>query len=416
MVAKQDGIELWKSYCEQKHKVFILTKFDRELLVAHVMGERSNCLSCADLTVVQEGDNPQVIGFKVTSAQLIIPHKDGIIEYVNSVATQGLILKFDDMEPNLQTLFSFKRNGIQFRILRGDISDCDIDGKTGIACAISSRLTVGKGLALHLFKKGGSGLYQQCSDWLTKNESLKEGSVMSVDGGRLGAKKVFLVNIKKWSGGVRKEKVLLQSMYTTLFQSASGENICNLAFPLLGTGYNQYPLIDAINCLFVAFAKFVSGELDNSPLKIIDLVLADEQYIKFAVNSANDTLSLIAGGDMSVNQGLIDQSDCNKLFCAQWTWMQGGNRIAYDSELNMNIEAAFKAGNARYRFEIGNSTYEIDFNRMVQVNKSSGYQRLIKRELTKAGGFRTVDVMGTIEDVQDFCLLVTQKINVLFSY
>ncbi len=139
---------------------------------------------------------------------------------------------------------AFEVAGISIRLVRGDITQQDVDA---IVNAANNSLMGGGGVDGAIHKNGGPAILEECKQ--VRNElypdGLPTGEAISTTAGDLPAKRVIHTVGPVWNGGEENEPNLLANAYRNSLMEARHESLRTVAFPSISTGVYSYPISQA---------------------------------------------------------------------------------------------------------------------------------------------------------------------------
>jgi len=153
----------------------------------------------------------------------------------------------------------FKVGNVIFQIIRGDITDVEVDA---IVNAANSTLLGGGGVDGAIHRKGGPKILEDCRRIRAKEwpDGLPTGNAVITTGGNLKAKHVIHTVGPIWRGGFYDEAKLLRTAYRNSMKLAVANGLKSIAFPSISTGAYGYPTEEAAAVALGAVKDFLEKE------------------------------------------------------------------------------------------------------------------------------------------------------------
>lgn len=414
-------LSLWKKYCEGVLKVTsdfnIRDKPTFATVTCTVIGEKQSCAIASSLIPLQKEQDDEWNLKSISDDTNIIKYSmpipsDEMMSIIREENFKNIIFKEEEL-PSI--LMHCTRADRKIRIIYGDIANVHTieTSNSCIICPISHKMEALYGVAGHLIRQGGQTIQQECTQWVKNNGPLQEGTFVRVAAGNLKANCIMFVNVINWSEGLRREKVRLQELYQNLFVEANRRSLTHVVTPLLCSGYSNFPLIEAMNCLAVSLAKFLSEYDTHSSLRTIDVVLNEKEKLRSLVLSLKDTLCLVEGCNVTVSMNTSKPEQ--RFVTYSWEWQDGQSTKSYDGKTSCSIEEAYTKGGKYFNFLIGGSKYMIDFSRMQQINEKTKFARAIKRVATEVRPTKKVIMIGMKKDVNAYTEQILRLIRTKYS-
>ena len=169
-----------------------------------------------------------------------------------------------------------------FTIIRGDITKLRVDT---IVNAANTQLRISGGVCGAIFRAAGADKLQAACENLAP---IKTGETVITQGFDLPAK--FIIHAAKpvYHGDQQGEEALLRSCYINSLRLALENNCKSIAFPLISSGINGYPKVEALRAATGAIRDFISEHYIEVTLVVFDkaafsvseeLIRAVESYI-----------------------------------------------------------------------------------------------------------------------------------------
>jgi len=156
----------------------------------------------------------------------------------------------------------------EIKIIRGDITELKVDA---IVNAANNKLVMGGGVAGAIKKKGGEVIEGEA----VKKGPIKIGEAVFTKGGSLAAK--YVIHAATMGMDFKTDEVKIRQSCKNALRVAEELNIKSIAFPALGCGVGEFPLL--------ASAKIMSQEVfrhikeDGSRLKEVIFCLFDQEAL-----------------------------------------------------------------------------------------------------------------------------------------
>ena len=132
-----------------------------------------------------------------------------------------------------------KVNKSELALIRGDITKQDTEA---IVNAANTTLLGGGGVDGAIHRAGGPTILEECNKIRAKQGECPTGEAVITTGGNLKAKYVIHTVGPIWSGGKRKENMLLHNAYKNSLSLARDNGIRSLSFPSISTGAYGFPI------------------------------------------------------------------------------------------------------------------------------------------------------------------------------
>lgn len=143
--------------------------------------------------------------------------------------------------PDMDTL---DVEGATLRLVRGDITDQDVDA---VVNAANSSLMGGGGVDGAIHRSGGSSIKDACRRIRNDEypDGLPTGKAVTTTAGDLPAHRVIHTVGPRWKGGDGDEEHLLANAYRNSIGEARAGDLRTVAFPSISTGAYGYPIREA---------------------------------------------------------------------------------------------------------------------------------------------------------------------------
>ncbi|XP_048239350.1 protein mono-ADP-ribosyltransferase PARP14-like [Haliotis rufescens] len=117
-------------------------------------------------------------------------------------------------------------------------------------------------VSFSLLEEGGMAIQQECTE--KKPTGLNIGGMVESTGGKLQCKKIFHVVLPVWNNGLNDSEKVLQSVVLHCLEEASRQNFVSIGFPVLGTGYVEYPAEKSAKLMLTALVSFLNANPDST--------------------------------------------------------------------------------------------------------------------------------------------------------
>ncbi|MCX5811495.1 MAG: macro domain-containing protein [Proteobacteria bacterium] len=159
------------------------------------------------------------------------------------------------------------------RIIRGDLTQCDVDA---IVNAANSHLQHGGGVAGAIVRKGGQIIQEESN----KIGYVPVGGCALTTGGSLKAKYVIHTVGPRWGEGDEENK--LKNAVEGTLTLATEKGFKTISIPAISAGIFGFPKERCARIIVNEIIKFVKRK--ETSLKEIDICLMDDEIIKFFEN------------------------------------------------------------------------------------------------------------------------------------
>jgi len=157
----------------------------------------------------------------------------------------------------------------RIEVVEGDITTCEVDA---IVNAANSSLLGGGGVDGAIHRAAGPGLLKECRVL----GGCPAGEARVTSGHRLRAAWVIHAVGPVWYGGRRGEDELLVSAYRASLEAAVERSALSVAFPLISTGADGFPLIRACRLALREVDRFLAG--DESIERVLVVCFGPEAF------------------------------------------------------------------------------------------------------------------------------------------
>lgn len=132
-----------------------------------------------------------------------------------------------------------KVNKSKLTLIQGDITEQETEA---VVNAANTTLLGGGGVDGAIHRAGGPAILEECKKIRAKQGECSTGEAVITTGGNLKAKYVIHTVGPVWSGGRRKEDVLLHNAYKNSLFLARDRSLQSLSFPSISTGAYGFPI------------------------------------------------------------------------------------------------------------------------------------------------------------------------------
>ncbi|XP_048239340.1 protein mono-ADP-ribosyltransferase PARP15-like isoform X6 [Haliotis rufescens] len=121
-----------------------------------------------------------------------------------------------------------------------------------------------------LLEAGGQVLQDECRQQYPSG--VKAGTLVQTQGGKLACKKVFHVVLEVWAQENKKALTDFAAIVTNCLHEARKQGFKSISFPLLGTGFAEYPPEISTTVMMAAFKNFIDNH-PNTSLETVSVVI-----------------------------------------------------------------------------------------------------------------------------------------------
>lgn len=151
-----------------------------------------------------------------------------------------------------------KVNKSRLTLIKGDITEQETEA---IVNAANTSLLGGGGVDGAIHRAGGPAILEECKKIRAKQGGCPTGEAVITTGGNLKAKYVIHAVGPVWSGGERKEDVLLHNAYKNSLSLARDKGLRSLSFPSISTGAYGFPTERAAGVALSAVRDFLEEHI-----------------------------------------------------------------------------------------------------------------------------------------------------------
>ncbi len=156
--------------------------------------------------------------------------------------------------------------GCQIKIVRGDITDLEVDA---IVNAANNKLVMGAGVAGAIKRKGGLSIEQEA----VKKGPIKVGQAIETSAGALNAK--YVIHAATMGLDFKTDEIKIRESCKNSLRLAGKLKISSIAFPALGCGVGGFPLLASAKIMSQEVFRYLREE--ETTLKTIIFCLYDEE-------------------------------------------------------------------------------------------------------------------------------------------
>ena len=280
--------------------------------------------------------------------------KQPLSSKVNKVIFQG----------SLQPLLSYS---LKVSIIEGDILSESVDA---IVNAANEDLKHIGGLAKAILDAGGPSIQSESTRYVEKNGKVKAGNAVCLGAGMLPVKHIIHAVAPRWIWGVKNESTTLYNAFLNVCKCADKQNLSSIAIPALGTGIFNVPVDICAQECFNALTDFCES-VHSSSLSDVRLVLQPTSIPSFKKHFQS-----LSGPHLPV----VSSSTSLASPIGSWAWLDDTHSYKpYDCQTNKSLSQHYHLSpDVPCAIVINGTKYEVDFQRMVQVNSITKFERNIK--------------------------------------
>jgi len=224
--------------------------------------------------------------------------------------------------------------------------------------AANEELQCNGGLAKAILDAGGASIQRECDEFVRTHGKVKPGQVACLGAGTLPCRKVIHAVGPRWSGGWHGEE---QELYSAVEKSLTAvflANLSSIAIPAIGTGRCGVPVEVCARTSINAVHDFTQV----FPIRHVKFIL----FQKEAVDAFKSALIL------------------------SFRWQRQNDQGSFSFHSNYNshtLSRAFLSNpKGSVAITISGKSYLIDFDKMLQINRNTGYKRPIQWVLSRLEG------------------------------
>ena len=170
----------------------------------------------------------------------------------------------------VEVLRGFDLEGVRIEIVRGDITEEDVDV---IVNAANSHLKHGGGVAGAIVRRGGREIQVESDEYVRRNGPVKTGNVAVTSAGKLKARWIVHAVGPVWGEGNEDEK--LKDAVMNSLKKADELGARSISIPAISSGIFGFPKERCAEVFFETIKNFVASKPKN--LKLIRLCNIDSE-------------------------------------------------------------------------------------------------------------------------------------------
>ena len=268
------------------------------------------------------------------------------------------------LQSSLQLSLSYS---LKLSIIEGDILSESVDA---IVNAANEDLKHIGGLAKAILDAGGSSIQSESTRYVEGNGKVKAGNAVCLGAGMLPVKHVIHAVAPRWIWGMKNESTTLYNAFLNACKCADEHKLSSIAIPALGTGIFNVPVDICAQECFNALCDFCES-MDSSSLSDVRLVLqsASIPLFKKHFQSLPSPHLPMASSSTSLASPI-----------GSWAWLDDTHYYKlYDSQTNKILSQHYHLSpDVPCAIKVNSTKYEVDFQRLVQVNSITKFERKIK--------------------------------------
>lgn len=293
---------------------------------------------------------------------------------------EKIFIAFPDTNENRILMeMTLRQSGTKILIVQGDIvkekAECIVN-------AANEQLQHSGGIAVHIAKKAGKKMEEECQKYIQTHHKLPTGQSILTTAGQLPFQGIIHTVGPIWSGGIRGEKEYLKSCVFSSLKLASQHKFQDIALPSISSGIYGFPKDDCAQILIDSAIQFAENDTSKS-IKCIRFCDIDSTML-------NKYLSVLKEKEKTYPVEKVASMSSSFEVAYQWSWRENnGEFINFDPDQNYQIEVAYIKQNHRGKVTVtgdlkkvkNNYSYEIDFDNMTEINTHfRSNPRLIRRQ------------------------------------
>ena len=253
-------------------------------------------------------------------------------------------------------------HGLQVSLMMGDILEEDTDA---IVNAANEDLEHIGGLAKSILDAAGSTIQQESRLYVHKYGKVNPGKAVCLSSGDLPCRKIIHAVAPRWKGGLENERAVLYNAVKMALQLAQKNNLATIAFPALGTGIFAVPVDLCAQASIQALHDYCNEQASSC--------VTDVRFVLNTLSACHAFLSIL---DTFAKPSVLHTT----MPGITWQWLDDtGKYNPYDRSICTKLTEHFRRDRSKVCSVIVNgTTYNIDFQQMVQINTSTSFRRSIK--------------------------------------
>ena len=273
---------------------------------------------------------------------------------------------------------------VTIQICMGDIVYENVDA---IVNPANEDLMHTGGLAKSIVDAGGPSIQSQCTQYVQEHGRVLTGTAVCLDSGSLPCCKIIHAVGPCWKDGMQEERrlKLIRAIFTSI---VCGEEagVGSIALPAIGTGIFGVPEDVCAKASLLVIGYYFK----NHPESKIHIV----RFVLFTQEIADAFLNVIDSGvfnEIAVARASVQPQQPQSSVASQcspqnssssyiWYWQDDlKSYTPYSKAASKLLTTDYlQSPTGTFRFQIGVSTYTVDFQCMTQTNESSGRIRKVK--------------------------------------
>ena len=269
-------------------------------------------------------------------------------------------------------------NSILLQICEGCLVQQTVDA---IMNEANEDLLLTDGIAKMILEAGGPLVQAECTTYVESKGKVRPGTAVCLGSGHLPCKKV--IHFVHSKNDESKQYPLSMAIFSSL-RCAGKNGVGSIAFPVIGSQKFPHRVSHLATRELQAVNTHCTGLSPHSSIHTVRIVLSNSQTCEFlkAFDSHPD-FSGLAKVRKQVNSSVTLQSSFispAKLY--QWSWENDTKSFSpYSLHISDALTVEYTKNPIGYfSCKIDGKSYKIDFQKMKQINLSTGFTRNIKRE------------------------------------
>ena len=253
-------------------------------------------------------------------------------------------------------------HGLQVSLIKGDILKEDTDA---IVNAANEDLEHIGGLAKSILDAAGSTIQEESRLYVHRYGKVNPGKAVCLSSGDLPCRKIIHAVAPRWKGGLGNERAVLYNAVKMSLQQAQKNNLATIAFPALGTGIFAVPVDVCAQASIQALRDYCNEKASSC---VTD--------VRFVLNTSSACHAFLSTLDKFSKPSVLHTT----MPGMTWQWKDDtGKYNPYDPSICTKLTEQFRRDRSKVCSVILNgTTYNVDFQQMVQINTSTSFRRSIK--------------------------------------